>query len=94
MNGIPDSPLNGYFQVKNARLIRNTVIDCKSPFLLGLAGDKKATLAPENVYVETIRFNGVALKGYEKQKGFLWEQKNLKRPYWIAEREAAGPLWK
>lgn len=94
MNGIPDSPLNGYFQVKNARLIRNTVIDCKSPFLLGLAGDKKATLAPENVYVETIRFNGVALKGYEKQKGFLWEQKNLKRPSWIAEREAAGPLWK
>jgi hypothetical protein len=61
---------------------------------LGLAGDKKATLAPENVYVETIRFNGVALKGYEKQKGFLWEQKNLKRPSWIAEREAAGPLWK
>ena len=94
MNGIPESPLNGYFQVKNARLIKNTIVDCKSPFLLGLAGDKKATLAPENIYVETICFTGVALKGYEKQKGFLWEQKNLKRPGWIAEREAAGPLWK
>jgi poly(beta-D-mannuronate) lyase len=91
MLGIPDSRENGYFQVKNAKLINNSVVDCKSPFVFGLAGDKKATLAPDNVYVDNIRFSTSALEGYAEQKGFQWDQKDLKRPAWIEQREAAGP---
>jgi poly(beta-D-mannuronate) lyase len=94
MAGIPGSPLNGYFQVRNARLINNTVVDCKSPFVFGLAGDKAATLPPENVYAENIRFTNAPLKGYAGQQGFLWEQKGPKRPAWIDQREPAGPSWK
>lgn len=94
MLGIPDSPENGYFQVKNAKLVNNTVVDCKSPFVFGFAGDKKATLAPENVYADNIRFTNAPLDGYADQKGFLWDQKDLKRPAWIDQREAAGPSWK
>lgn len=94
MAGIPDSPENGYFQVKNARLINNIVVDCKSPFVFSFAGDKKATLAPENVYAENIRFTNAPLEGFADEKGFLWDQKGPKRPDWIAERETAGPSWK
>lgn len=94
MAGIPDSPENGYFQVKNARLINNIVVDCKSPFVFSFAGDKKATLAPENVYAENIRFTNAPLEVFADEKGFLWNQKGPKRPDWIAEREAAGPSWK
>ena len=80
--------------MKNAKLINNTVVDCKSPFVFSFAGDKKATLAPENVYAENIRFTNASLEGYADQKGFLWEQKDLKRHAWIDQREAAGPSWK
>ncbi len=53
MLGIPDSPAHRYFQVKRARVENNTFVDCKTPILLGLNDDKKATLAP----IET-NFNG------------------------------------
>ena len=46
MLGIPDSPANGYFQVKRAKVMGNTFINCKHNILIGLGGDKKATLPP------------------------------------------------
>lgn len=48
MNGIPDSPLSGYFQVKRAVVAFNTFVDC-SPLVVGLAGEKPpgGVLAPE-----------------------------------------------
>jgi poly(beta-D-mannuronate) lyase len=50
MNGIPDSPAAGYFQVKRATIAFNTFIDCRSPFLVGYAGSdpKKASLPPRD----------------------------------------------
>lgn len=37
--GVPDSPLNGYFQAKRATVAFNTIVDCKSPLVIG-AGDE------------------------------------------------------
>jgi poly(beta-D-mannuronate) lyase len=46
MLGIPDSPANGYFQVKRAKVTDNTFVNCKQNILIGMSGDKKATLPP------------------------------------------------
>ena len=35
LNGIPNSPLHGYFQVKRAMVIFNTFVDCRSSWLIG-----------------------------------------------------------
>ncbi len=48
MNGLPDSPLHGYFQVKRAVIAFNTFVDCKSTVLIGYVSDnpKGANLPP------------------------------------------------
>jgi poly(beta-D-mannuronate) lyase len=46
MLGIPDSVPNGYLQVKRAKVTANTFINCKHNILIGMSGDKKATLPP------------------------------------------------
>jgi poly(beta-D-mannuronate) lyase len=48
MNGIPDSPANGYLQVKNASITNNTFVDCKQSLLVGLSDEdqKNQTLEP------------------------------------------------
>lgn len=46
MLGIPDSPANGYFQVKHAEITRNSFVNCAHNILIGMSGDKKATLPP------------------------------------------------
>lgn len=48
MNGLPDSPLHGYFQVKRAVIVFNTFVDCRSTVLLGYVSDnpKGANLPP------------------------------------------------
>ena len=46
MNGIPNTPASGYQQVKRATVAGNLVVNCKHPFTIGLAENKKATLPP------------------------------------------------
>ncbi len=50
MNGLENSPLNGYYQVKNVQIVNNTLVDCDLGIRIGtsLSG---ATLAPENLIV-------------------------------------------
>ena len=48
MNGVPDSPLNRYFQVKNAQVLFNTFVNCNQTFVLGAGSDSEKTLPPEN----------------------------------------------
>ncbi len=52
VNGIPDSPLNGYFQVKNALIRGNTLLNCKHSLLLGYNDEKEATLTPVGTRIE------------------------------------------
>ncbi len=48
MNGLPNSPLHGYFQVKRAVIAFNTFRNCKSSVLIGFVSDnpKGANLPP------------------------------------------------
>jgi len=45
MNGVPNSPLNRYNQVKNAKVLNNVFYNC-SAFQLGAGKDEERTLAP------------------------------------------------
>jgi poly(beta-D-mannuronate) lyase len=47
MNGIPNSPANGYFQVKRAMVASNTVVNCVESIVIGIGDATKATLAPQ-----------------------------------------------
>ena len=47
MNGVPNSPLNRYNQVKNVVVQNNTLINC-SPIQIGAGVDSEKTLAPES----------------------------------------------
>lgn len=46
MLGIPNSVPHGYFQVQRAKVTGNTFINCEHNILIGMSGDKKATLPP------------------------------------------------
>ena len=46
MNGIPNSPLNGYAPVREALVAHNTFIDCKVSMEFGVKSSKKVPLAP------------------------------------------------
>lgn len=94
MAGIPNSPLNGYFQVKNVRLERNLVVNCKKPLIFGFTGSDDATLAPENVTAAGNRFTNKKPQDLPDHSGLAWEQKDITKPEWIAKREPAGPAWK
>ncbi|MCB1226177.1 MAG: polysaccharide lyase 6 family protein [Verrucomicrobiales bacterium] len=52
VNGIPDSPANGYLQPRNILVKGNTWIGCKHPWLLGYNDVKSATQAPDHIHFE------------------------------------------
>jgi len=51
MNGVPDSPLNRYFQVKRARILFNTFVNCNETFIIGAGKDSEKTLPPEDCVI-------------------------------------------
>jgi poly(beta-D-mannuronate) lyase len=51
MNGQVDSPLNGYFQVKNAVIAFNTFVDNQSNFAIGLGEGRENTLPPRDCLI-------------------------------------------
>jgi poly(beta-D-mannuronate) lyase len=52
MNGVPDAPLNSYWQVKGGLVAHNTIIDCVTLFDVGFgAGGRGRTLPPLGVRV-------------------------------------------
>ncbi|MFZ2322393.1 MAG: chondroitinase-B domain-containing protein [Ignavibacteriaceae bacterium] len=50
MNGIENSPLNGYFQVDSAIVVNNTIVNCLNSFLIGVKklDDNTQILPPKN----------------------------------------------
>lgn len=63
MNGIVNSPLNGYFQVKRALITSNIFARCRQDFVVGYPGEK-ATLPP----VECVITNNVIVTSQENSK--------------------------
>ncbi len=51
MNGVPNSPLNRYNQVKNAKVLNNIFYNC-SPFQLCAGSDAERSLPPVNSAIE------------------------------------------
>ncbi len=51
VNGIPDSPLNGYFQVKYAVVAFNTLINNKRSFTFGAGSSSQQSMPPINCIV-------------------------------------------
>ena len=65
MNGVPNSPLNRYFQVKNADIQNNTVIN-SGPIVFGAGKDDERSLAPINsVFANNVVVNSGSGKIYE-----------------------------
>jgi poly(beta-D-mannuronate) lyase len=51
MNGVPNSPLNRYFQVKRALVVFNTFVDTRSTFILGAGKDAELSLPPDSCVI-------------------------------------------
>ncbi len=51
MNGVPNSPLNRYFQVKRAQVLYNTVINCNNTVVIGAGADAELSLPPEDCII-------------------------------------------
>lgn len=52
MKGIPNSPANGYYEVKNVTVSGNTAVDCKVTVTIGSGDRKEASLPPVNCTVK------------------------------------------
>jgi hypothetical protein len=51
MSGIPGSPLNGYFQVKDAVVAFNTLVDNSSSIAIGVGAGNRNTLPPQDCLI-------------------------------------------
>jgi poly(beta-D-mannuronate) lyase len=76
MNAIPDTPPEGYQQVKHATVEGNLILDCKTPFTIGLKHDAACILPPlavtvENNTVYAPKSNLISLQS--KVSGWTWE---------------------
>ena len=63
MNGVLNSPLNGYYQVKNAQVVNNTFVNCDYALRIGtsLGGDQ----APENLTVANNIMYNTSINAYQ-----------------------------
>jgi len=76
VNGIPESPPNGYHQVANAEIRDNLILDCKESIVIGYNDAKGATLAPRKVAFAGNRIrvsnDGVAVKVVSAPEEASW----------------------
>ena len=76
MNGVPNSPLNRYNQVKNAKVINNVFYNCSS-FQLGAGKDEERSLAPVNSAIyDNIIYNESdteAIVFFDEMKGIIFK---------------------
>lgn len=84
MNGVPNSPLNRYNQVKNATVTRNVFYNC-SAFQLGAGSDEERTLPPiTSVLSDNIVYTTTAIAPmvvYTDSKGIDFKNNILDSPY-------------
>ena len=77
MNGIENSPLNGYFQVDSARVVNNTIVNCLNSFLIGVKKDDDNTqiLPPKNSTIANnlVLSNNQLVRYNTEPINFMWE---------------------
>jgi len=101
MLGIPDSVPHGYFQVKRAKVTGNTFVNCAHNILIGMSGDKKATLPPVETEISgnVIQTNkGEAFEIKCAVEGVVMKsnttEKELAKAAEAPVAEAVGPGWR
>ena len=75
MNGIPNSPLDGYAPVRNALVAHNTFIDCKVSMEFGVSASKKISAAPSSCLISHNAFlpdKWELFRIHDKPQGFTW----------------------
>ena len=76
MNGVPDSPLNRYFQVKNAQVVNNTFVGCQESIAIGEGSDSERTLRP----LDCIIANN-AIQGTTRGKAIVYTDTPINMTY-------------
>lgn len=99
MLGIPDSPANGYFQVKHAEIRGNRFVNCEHNILIGISGDKKATLPPVETHISDNSIDTSKGEAFEIQCAVdgVFTQNNRDKKGDQPEKfqaEPVGPAWK
>lgn len=98
MMGLPDSPANGYFQVKRARVENNTLVNCQNPILIALEGDKvpgKPTLPPVECVITGNKIQGAENQVIEARcdlAGIRWEANHFQGKV-LGIPETEGIAW-
>ncbi len=75
MQGVPNSALNEYFQVRRARLENNVLIDCRHPILIGLQ-DGRGSLPPLDTVFRGNRIHApkaIVVEARCDTQGVRWE---------------------
>jgi len=76
-NGMPDSPLNGYYQVEDALIGFNTIVNCRQAFAIGSGVSSSLTLPPVNVLVANnlvkTRSNTTMVYMHDASADILWD---------------------
>lgn len=72
MNGIPESPLHGYWQVERAVVAFNTFIECAYPVSVGVGASRKQSLPPKQCTVSNNVFIGSAKPLHQEVEPQNW----------------------
>ena len=76
MNGVPNSPLNGYFQVKNAVVAFNTLVNNKISIEFGVGKNEEVSLPPINSIIANnivVSTKGKLIKETDVPQNIQWE---------------------
>jgi poly(beta-D-mannuronate) lyase len=78
VNGVPNSPLNRYFQVKRAEVVNNTFVDCAETFIIGAGADAERTLPSLDCFISNnIAQSGTRLIEYDDEPINMTYEKNI-----------------
>lgn len=75
MNGVPNSPLNRYFQVKNATVAFNTIVNCVSNLAIGTGVNSELSLPPTESKIanNVIKSDNAIIQIFDTPENFTWE---------------------
>lgn len=74
MDGLPNSPLNGYWQVKNPEVVGNTIVDCKEAFNIGSGKNEVRILPPVNVLLaDNVVYNSATINFSDQPQGIIYK---------------------
>ena len=102
MLGIPDSPANGYFQVKRAKITNNLFLNCEHNILIGMEGHSKANQAPVESIISGNRIQTNKGKAFEilcDASGIRMDQNVIEKKLPVENSEIltlepTGPSWR